>query len=185
MNQVLNQHIQRSPRYVLVPQDNCLIRLAGPKQTPWEEGTEIRDVSNTGLSFTAPMDLSPKLGEVIRVEFTVPGSKQMAAYAKVVRLEKMDQLNQVIAVEFELLNSAQRWNLKEGIGKKIDTETEKVITMGNTVSEVYSEAMGPLVKILFFFSVGVSLFSASFLLFAIFKFLNHPDWLNSLKSLLF
>lgn len=183
MTQLLSQYIQRSPRYVLLPQDNCLIRLAGPKQIPWEEGTEIRNVSTSGLSFTAPMDLSPIMGETIRVEFAVPGSKQMACFAKVIRLENLEPGNksetasQLVAVEFELLNTSQRWNLKEGIGKKINNETEKVIEISKT------PPMNPFLKVIFVFTVGLSLFCSAFLLFSIFKFLSQPHWMDILIGL--
>jgi hypothetical protein len=29
----------RSPRYILNTEDESLVRVAGPKQIPWEEGT--------------------------------------------------------------------------------------------------------------------------------------------------
>jgi len=82
----------RSPRYILSTEDDSLIRVAGPKQTPWEEGTEIRNVSLTGLAFTAPDDLCPLLGEVIKIQFTPPGSKQMACY-------KMDMAVRIVLAQ--------------------------------------------------------------------------------------
>lgn len=32
----------RSPRYILDTEDESLVRVAGPQQVPWEEGTAIK-----------------------------------------------------------------------------------------------------------------------------------------------
>jgi hypothetical protein len=157
---------------VLLPQDSCLIRLAGPKQIPWEEGTEIKDVSTTGLSFTAAADLSPNLGEMIRVEFTVPGSQQMACYAKVVRLQTITEKDNLIAVEFELLNNPQKVNLQNGLKTKVSLQTETPIEVTPKL---------PLgLKIIFLISIAISLFCSSFLLFTLYRLLTQPDWINIL-----
>ncbi|RYZ81252.1 MAG: PilZ domain-containing protein, partial [Proteobacteria bacterium] len=74
MNQNLARFHARSPRYILNTQDDSLIRVAGPRQVPWEEGTEIKNVSLTGLAFTAPGDLCPILGEIIKIQFLIPGA---------------------------------------------------------------------------------------------------------------
>ena len=64
----LARYHARAPRYVLNTEDNYLIRLSGAEQRPWEENTIIKDISLTGLSFTASSDLSPQLGEIIKIE---------------------------------------------------------------------------------------------------------------------
>lgn len=109
----------RSPRYILSTEDYCLIRVAGPKQIPWEEGTEIKNVSLTGLSFTAPDDLCPLLGEFIKIQFKPPGSTQMACYGIVTRLENISQARTLVGVHFYKMELPQRVGLAQGLSKKL------------------------------------------------------------------
>lgn len=109
----------RSPRYILHTEDDSLVRVAGPKQTPWEEGTEIKNVSLTGLAFTAPNDLCPLLGEVVKIQFTPPGSRQMACYGIVTRLESASELSTLVGVHFYKLEMPQRIALAQGLARKL------------------------------------------------------------------
>jgi hypothetical protein len=177
MSEVLAQYVQRSPRYILLPQDQCLIRVAGPKQTPWEEGTEIRNISNTGLCFTAPDILLPRFGEYIRVQFDVPGSQQMACHAKVVRIDKAGPDISLIGIEFEALNAPQHLNLTKGLGRKKINENASVIEI-NTPRN-----LPRWLSYLFFASVGLSLFFSAFLLFTIFRFLADPFWMEKMSAM--
>ncbi len=176
MNEVLSQYYQRSPRYILLPNDLCLIRVAGPKQTPWEEGTEIHNISNTGLAFTAPDILLPKHGEYIRVQFDVPGSKQMACHARVVRIERTGPDISLVGIEFESLNPAQQWNISKGLKEKRVDENASVIDVNP------NRKLPPWIEYLFYGSVGFSLFFSAFLLFSIFKFLADPFWMDKLTA---
>lgn len=120
----LARYHARSPRYILNTEDDCLIRVAGPNQVPWEEGTVIRNVSLTGLAFTAPEDLCPVLGEVIKIQFKVPGSKSMACHALVIRHENLEKnnvgLNQIlVGVHFYKLEMPHRINLAQGLAEKV------------------------------------------------------------------
>lgn len=126
----LARYHARSPRYVLSTDEDYLIRLAGPHQVPWEEGTQIQNVSLTGLAFTAPSDLCPLLGEVIKIQFTVPGSKQMACYAIVTRLDHVSKSTILVGVHFYRLEMPQRVVLAQGLSRKfkIRNETENRIT---------------------------------------------------------
>ena len=108
----------RSPRYILSTEDDSLVRVAGPKQTPWEEGTEIKNVSLTGLAFTAPEDLCPLLGEVIKIQFTPPGSRQMACYGIVTRLENLTPERMLVGIHFYKLEMSQRIVLAQGLARK-------------------------------------------------------------------
>lgn len=125
MSTSLARYHARAPRYILNTEDNSLVRLSGAEQLSWEEKTELRDVSLTGLSFLAPQDLSPQMGEVIKIQFAVPGSQQMACYAVVIRIEKINQFDNLIGVHFYKLDRTQRLNLVQGL-------TEKVQKPGNT-----------------------------------------------------
>lgn len=102
------------------------MRLAGPDQIPWEEGTEILNMSATGLAFTAPSDLCPVVGEVVKVQFDVPGSSGMAAYALVTRVEpntrsrsSSSQSTMLVATQFIQLDTPQKLHLAHGLGKKL------------------------------------------------------------------
>lgn len=119
MTTSLARYHARAPRYILNTQDDSLIRLSGAEQLSWEENTELRDVSLTGLSFTAPQDLSPQIGEVIKIQFSVPGSLQMACYAVVIRIEKLGMLDNLIGVHFYKLDRTQRLNIVQGLNPKI------------------------------------------------------------------
>ncbi|MGZ3769985.1 MAG: PilZ domain-containing protein [Bdellovibrio sp.] len=108
----------RSPRYILNTEDESLVRVAGPKQTPWEEGTEIKNISLTGLAFTAPDDLCPLLGEVVKIQFVTPGAKQMACYAIVTRLDEIPKDRTLVGVHFYKLEMSQRIILAQGLARK-------------------------------------------------------------------
>lgn len=115
----------RSPRYILNTEDDSLVRVAGPKQIPWEEGTEIKNVSLTGLAFTAPDDLCPLLGEVIKIQFTPPGAKQMACYGIVTRLENISESRMLVGVHFYKLEMSQRIVLAQGLARKFKENQER------------------------------------------------------------
>ena len=104
MTTSLARYHARAPRYVLNTEDNCLIRLSGAERRSWEENTEIRDISLTGLTFTASTDLCPQLGEIIKIQFAVPGSEQMACYAVVIRIENVNDFDCLIGVHFYKLD---------------------------------------------------------------------------------
>lgn len=115
----------RSPRYILNTEDDCLVRLAGPKQIPWEEGTELNNVSLTGLAFTAPEDLCPLLGEVVKIQFTAPGSRQMACYGIVIRLESISDSRMLVGLHFYKLERQQRILLAQGLARKIKENRDR------------------------------------------------------------
>lgn len=115
----------RSPRYILNTEDESLVRIAGPKQIPWEEGTEIKNISLTGLAFTAPDDLCPLLGEVVKIQFITPGSKQMACYAIVTRLDDVSESRTLVGVHFYKLEMSQRIVLAQGLARKFKDTQER------------------------------------------------------------
>lgn len=119
MTQSLARYHIRSPRYILNPQDNTLIRVAGPKQIPWEEGTEIKNISITGLVFTSPSDICPSIGEFIKIEYEIPGSQKLACYALVTRLEDLSPHKTVVGVKFYRMDLSQRIILAQGLALKL------------------------------------------------------------------
>ncbi len=134
MTQTLAKYHIRSPRYVLQAHDNTLVRLAGPQQSPWEEGTEIRNISLTGLGFSAPADLCPLLGEIIKIEFEVPSSTRMACYALVTRLDPLGHSQMMVGVKFYRLNLQQRIYLAQGLASqlKIQQSQHKALALNHS-----------------------------------------------------
>ncbi len=124
MTQGFARYHARLPRYILDTQDDELIRVAGPRQVPWEEGTEIRNVSLTGLAFTAPEDLCPILGEVIKIQFLVPGGKQMACHAIVTRLDPDRPHKILVGVHFYKLEMPHRIALAQGLTQKFKSNLQ-------------------------------------------------------------
>jgi hypothetical protein len=118
MNQNLARYHARSPRYILNTEDDSLIRVAGPRQVPWEEGTEIKNVSLTGLAFVAPDDLCPILGEIVKIQFLVPGARQMASHAIVTRLDVIPDHKILVGLHFYKMEMGHRVALAQGLAKK-------------------------------------------------------------------
>ncbi len=131
MTSSLARYHARAPRYILNTEDNSLVRLSGAEQLSWEEKTELRDVSLTGLTFLAQQDLSPQIGEVIKIQFSVPGSQQMACYAVVIRIEKINELDNLIGVHFYKLDRTQRLNLVHGLADKVQKNIPENINQKN------------------------------------------------------
>lgn len=125
MAQGLARYHGRSPRYILNTLDDSLIRVAGPRQLPWEEGTEIKNISLTGLAFTAPSDLCPLLGEVIKIQFDVPGSQPMACFAVVTRIDPVRPQKMLVGVHFYRLEMAQRIALAQGLSQKLREQLDQ------------------------------------------------------------
>lgn len=153
MSQSLARYHARSPRYILNTEDDFLIRVAGPRQLPWEEGTEIRNVSLTGLAFTAPDDLCPILGEVIRIQFTVPGGKQMACHGIVTRLEEDRPHQMLVGIHFYKLEMPHRVILAQGLSNKFREQMSRrhrdEIAMGKNRWKWVPRSLG------FFISLGM------------------------------
>lgn len=135
MSGSLARYHARSPRYILDTQDNNLIRFSGAERLPWEEKTELRNVSLTGLSFVCASDLSPQLGEIIKIQFAVPGSETMACYAIVIRIAPEDSYANEVAVHFYKLDRIQRINLVQGLAQKMDTKNFRVTSDGKKITD--------------------------------------------------
>ncbi len=118
----LARYHSRQPRYILDTYDNNLIRISGAEKLTWEEKTTLKNISLTGLSFTAPRDLSPQLGEIIKIQFQVPGSEMMACYALIIRIEVLDEIDNEIALHFYKLDRVQRINLVQGLAEKMTAD---------------------------------------------------------------
>lgn len=126
MNTQLAKYHSRSPRYCLNADDNTIIRVAGPQQIPWDENTSIQNISLTGLAFTAPADLCPLLGEIIKIQFTPPGSDSMACYAIVIRIENIDKETKKVGIHYHKMNMGHRLALAQVLEIKIKEQIEKI-----------------------------------------------------------
>ena len=99
-----------------------MIRVAGPRQVPWEEGTEIKNISLSGLAFTAHVELCPIVGEFIKIEFQVPppnANNQMACFGLVTRLEPSGKTEMLVGVQFYKLEMPHRIILLQGLAQKL------------------------------------------------------------------
>jgi len=119
MTSSLAKYHIRSPRYILQPDDNQIVRLAGPLQVPWEEGTEIKNISLTGLAFTVPADLCPSIGEFIKIQYTLADSQTTASHALITRLEDMTGHRILVGVKFYRMDLAQRVMLAQSMAIKL------------------------------------------------------------------
>jgi hypothetical protein len=172
MSQSLAKYHARAPRYILNTDDNFLIRIAGPRQIPWEEGTEIKNVSLTGLAFTAPDDLCPLLGEVIKIQFTVPGGQQMACHGIVTRLES-DEAKMLVGVHFYKLEMSHRIVLAQGISRKFKDQQKK--------AHQEIDALSLLPQLPQIFMMGTLLYFWVSLMYG-FMVWNHTGWIDGIKK---
>ena len=168
----LQKYNQRSPRYILLPQDDCFIRVAGPKQVPWEEGTEIMNVSTSGLAFTAPDDLAPRVGEHIKLQFLVPGSGQMACFGQVTRIEPWSHGRILVGLKYQYLDLPQQYYLKKGLAGRLKNVKEDKNEFAGSAATTIS---GTLVA---------KLFLSAFLLFSIFAIFTHWNPIDLAQYLL-
>lgn len=166
MSLQLAKYVARSPRYVLQPQDDTFIRLGGPHQSPWEESTEILNLSLTGLSFVAPKDLCPIVGEIIKIQFEVPDSGPMACLGLVTRLEVLDDNKMQVGLHFVKLDPLHKLELIQALAKKLKIKpavTTKKLTAKNVFIFLSQHKL-----VTFSFAIML-LFLTSLLVYLIFK----------------
>lgn len=136
MTSSLAKYHSRAPRYVLQPQDNTLVRVAGPHQTPWEENTEIKNISLSGLVFTAAAELCPIVGEFIKIQFSVPGGQQMACFGLVSRLEPHGKSEILVGVQFYKLEMPHRIALLQGLAQRLKDQIQQEAKFENRIDRI-------------------------------------------------
>ena len=171
----LAQYHSRSPRYILQPQDNTMIRVSGPRQAAWEEGTEIVNISMTGLAFTAPIDLCPIIGETIKIQFSIPGSKQMACYGLVTRLETLGRVEMLVGIQFQKLEMAHRIVLLQGLAQKLKEQQQR-----KQKEELKKVPLRLLAK----WPAALAMFGTVIIWAAVVYYWTNSDWLKSLAAFL-
>ena len=111
----------RAPRYTLRPEDNQFVRFAKNSGRRKAFGTEILNISASGLAFSVHRDQLPRLGETITIEFEVPGKDQIACFGRVVRIsEAHDEHGQWKSFSKSAVVAVQFVNLPRGHKKSID-----------------------------------------------------------------
>jgi len=82
-----SRYYPRAPRYVFRPQDQRLMRFKGMDVNASASRALTRDLSESGLSFIVDSGEAPFEGEILKIEFTPPGRRQIAWFALVARVE--------------------------------------------------------------------------------------------------
>lgn len=126
----------RAVRYTLRPQDDNIMRYAFNRNSKQTFATEFINVSETGMAFAVEPGAAPRIGEVIKVEFPIPGESRMAWFARVVRVE-MNEIESrwydettdeassilppgvIVAVRFMNLPEAHQIAIRNGLKAKI------------------------------------------------------------------
>ncbi len=88
MSNGLRNFIPRAPRYVLRPNDERFLRFAHHDDRSNSYATRFLNLSETGLAFVIDRDTAPQIGDIIKIEFPVPGDGQVAWFARVIRIEE-------------------------------------------------------------------------------------------------
>ena len=174
MNHSLTRYHARSPRYILNTEDDSLIRVAGPRQVPWEEGTEIKNVSLTGLAFVAPDDLCPILGEIVKIQFQPPNSKQIASYAIVTRLDPIDGKKILVGLHFYKMEMGHRVALAQGLARKIKevSDRENIMNLQDGKAPTWVASFPQMFLMINYFVIWALLM----------QLLSQENWLQTFRS---
>ncbi|MGE3974234.1 MAG: PilZ domain-containing protein [Bdellovibrionales bacterium] len=84
----------RAPRYILNPHELKMVRVASRNRRRSQVyELEIIDMSESGMSFIVNWNFLPQIGEILKVEFPIPGEQggKVAWFAEVMRLEGSDE----------------------------------------------------------------------------------------------
>jgi hypothetical protein len=166
MSLQLAKYVARAPRYVLQPQDDTFIRLGGPHQSPWEENTEILNLSLTGLSFVAPADLCPIVGEIIKIQFEIPNTGPLACLGLITRLDVINDHQMQVGLHFVKLDPLHKLELIQALAKKLKirpTSPSKKLTSKMLFSFIKQN------KLAIVSFISVILFLTSLLVYLLFK----------------
>lgn len=88
----LKRFVPRAPRYVLRPQDATYMRygLSHTRGSGGIEQTLLVNLSESGVAFMVDAGAELGLGDLIKVEIPVPGAEQIAWFARVVRIQEVE-----------------------------------------------------------------------------------------------
>lgn len=134
MSNAAKKFIPRAPRYVIRSDDDQLVRFtADLKNTERYSTTRFVNLSATGLAFVTQIDVAPRIGEFIKVEFPLPSGERMAWFAKVARIEvwrkstsflasseNYDDSNDIlVGLEFQQFSPSHRERIQHAIEEKV------------------------------------------------------------------
>ncbi len=135
MGQAIRKFVPRAPRYVLQPTDNQVLRYGSEQDEHTSHQTHIIDLSETGLSYLVDRECAPQIGDMIRLEFTVPGHQPVAWWGRVTRIteyepapyqrmrrdEEGGHLDEVlVGIHFQDVSEEQRLAIREGLQNRLD-----------------------------------------------------------------
>jgi len=124
--------VQRPPRYIFQTAESNLVRFAAMETRGISARAVIRDLSESGLSFTLPIteaiETLPEEGAPLKVEFPIPGRDQIACFATVMRVEQRnewvpewgDRGYHLIALQFRHLPNLHLKAIKQGLQGRVD-----------------------------------------------------------------
>lgn len=124
MSSAATRYQTRSPRYTLRAHDRTLLRYAGMDTRGVSMPAEMQNLSETGIAFTLPVTAeAPQEGDVLKIEFTVPGREQIACFSTVVRVESIahwepdfgEKLTLQVGVKFRNLPSLYQKALQQSL----------------------------------------------------------------------
>lgn len=118
----------RAPRYTLNVDDKRVLRFSGLPRGSKDFFTEIINISESGMAFTLPYLDNPKMGETIKIQFTPPGSKSVACFATIKRIETQSFFDnfgkpitkKVVGLVFTDIHPGHIQDLKSTLGSKFD-----------------------------------------------------------------
>lgn len=92
----IKKFVSRAPRYRVQSEDEQSVRFLRKSKVQSEKGnqeeaihsSELLNISATGLAFKTEEEVELEVGEKIKVEFPIPGFRQAAWWARVVRIQK-------------------------------------------------------------------------------------------------
>ena len=125
-------YIQRQARYVFQTGDSTLVRFAAMETKGITSRAVIRDLSESGVSFTLPLDETdlPDEGAPLKIEFPIPGRDKIACFATVTRVEQRsewvpewgDRGYHLIALKFRHLPTLHLRAIQQGLNGRVDEE---------------------------------------------------------------
>jgi hypothetical protein len=134
MSDKLDPWYDRSPRYLLTAEDNRKLRFASMQTRREATYAALKNLSESGLGFTVAVADAPQEGDMIKIEFTVPGIKQIACFATVSRVELGDSPDPewgansyaFVALEFRNLPAHAQDLIERGLKSKPKTDDETI-----------------------------------------------------------
>lgn len=123
-------YFSRSPRYVFGSEDESALRYAGMNTRGIIRRAAIRDLSESGLAFAIGETQAPEEGELLKIEFPIPGRKTIACFATVVRVDKRsewdpewgDRGHTLIGLQFRNLPTLHFRAIQRGLEGRVTNE---------------------------------------------------------------